>query len=440
MDGDTIAAIATPTGRGGIGVIRVSGPEARAVGEKLSRLKLVPRRARKAILLGATGEALDSGLLIYFERPASYTGEDVLEIQAHGSPVGLSMLLERCLELGARLARPGEFSERAFLNGKLDLVQAEAVADLIASGSRRAAKAAMASLRGELSRVIGDLDRDTRKLRAEVEASIDFSDEAENFIEDEGISAALRALKEGVSEVLTEAERGVLLGQRQRLVLAGAPNVGKSSLLNRLAGEDRAIVSEAPGTTRDLIRELVEFSGMALELVDTAGLRIAEEKVEVEGVRRAREVIAQADLRIHLWDATKPETRNVWPPMRQDQAKLEVVNKVDLLPIDEREFSGCIAVSAKTGQGIQALRKQIEACLGADEREPAFLARSRHVESLKACSGHVDDALRFQKQGSGAELVAEELRRAHNALGEIVGFTTSEDILGEIFSTFCLGK
>lgn len=440
MDGDTIAAIATPTGQGGIGVIRVSGPLARTLGEAFSSQHLEPRKVRKASLRGAKGEELDNGLLLYFEGPASYTGEDVLEIQAHGSPVGLSMLLERCLVLGARLARPGEFSERAFLNGKLDLVQAESVADLIASGSRRAARAAMRSLRGEFSRLVRQLDEQTKKLRAEVEASIDFVDEEEHFIDDKGIGNALLELRNKVSDVLTEARRGAQLTRRPQLVLAGAPNVGKSSLLNCLAGEERAIVSEEPGTTRDLIQELVEFAGIELELVDTAGLRTAQHKVEAEGVRRAREAISQADLRIDLWDATRPDTRNVWPESEHGQTRLEVMNKVDLIALEEQEAPQCLLVSVKTGQGMQVLRKEIEASLVGEEQEPSFLARSRHVESLELCSKHMDRAVVCRNQGAGAELVAEELRRAHTALGEIVGFTTSEDILGEIFSTFCLGK
>ena len=389
---------------------------------------------------GVDGEALDQGILLYFRAPRSYTGEEVVELQAHGSPVVLAMLLERCLELGARVARPGEFSERAFLNGKLDLVQAEAVADLIASGSRMAARAAMRSLKGEFSRLVQQLDSETMRLRAEIEASIDFADEAEDFIESEDLGRSLGQLRAEVSTVLEEAKRGQHLRHRPRLVLAGAPNVGKSSILNRLAGHERAIVSEEPGTTRDLINEIIQLAGMEVELVDTAGLRESCQAVEAEGVKRAGRAMAEADLRIDIWDAARPETRGVWPQAQAGQARLEVRNKVDLLAESAWLDDTGLAASATTGRGISELRQEIESALGGEGGEPAFLARSRHVESLRRSQEHIEMALSEHQRGAGAELVAEELRGAHKALGEVVGLTTAEDLLSEIFASFCLGK
>ena len=420
--------------------MRISGPKSLKIGEKLARRLLVPREALLANFHSADGEVLDQGILLYYRAPGSYTGEEVVELQAHGSPVVLAMLLERCVELGARLARPGEFSERAFLNGKLDLVQAEAVADLIASGSRMAARAAMRSLRGEFSRLVEQLDSETKRLRAEIEASIDFADEAEDFIDAGDIGRALGQLRAEVSKVLEEAKRGQHLRQRPRLVLAGAPNVGKSSILNRLAGHERAIVSEEPGTTRDLIHEIIQFAGMEVEVVDTAGLRESRQAVEAEGVKRAGRAMAEADLRIDIWDAARPETRGVWPDAQAGQARLEVINKVDLLAESASLNDIALAISAKTGSGVSGLRQEIEAALGGEQGEPAFLARSRHLASLDRCQEHVDMALREHERGAGAELVAEELRGAHRALGEIAGYTTAEDLLSEIFSSFCLGK
>ena len=440
MIADTIAAITTPLGQGGIGVVRVSGPSAIHIGETIGNAKLVARRLTRATFADSQGEALDDGLAVAFVAPASYTGEDVVELQAHGSPVVLSILLERCLELGARMARPGEFSERAFLNGKLDLIQAEAVADLIASGSKSMARAAVRSLKGEFSRRVTALDDAIKAIRMEIEASIDFADEAEAFLDADDIAARLTALEEQARAVINEATRGAALSKGLKLVLAGAPNVGKSSLLNRLAGLERAIVSSEPGTTRDVLNEQILMAGQQVEVVDTAGLRPTSSEVEAEGVKRARGVIAEADVRIDLWDGSRPRTRDVWPPAESGQIVIEVMNKQDLLAGETIRGATGLAISAKKGTGCEALVKEIERQVIAARGEPAFLARARHTEALKRCEEALRLARREHETSKALELVAEALREAHTALGEIVGLTTTEDLLSEIFRNFCLGK
>ncbi len=435
---DTIAAIATPPGQGGVGILRLSGALAGQIGKHITGGEVPERRVRLAHFLDAGGRVLDQGLAVRFRAPASFTGEDVVELHAHGSPVVLSLLLDRCLQLGARIAAPGEFSERAFLNGKLDLVQAEAIADLIASGSEGAARAAVRSLQGAFSSLVRALDDEVRTLRAELEASLDFADESEVHLENARLRQQLGRVLARLREVLDEAKRGATLNQRIRLVLAGAPNVGKSSLLNRLVGYERAIVSAQPGTTRDILDAEIRLAGLAVEVTDTAGLRTSGECVEAEGVRRAREAIKLADVRIDLWDATRPETRGTWPPPKAGQRVVEVMNKSDL--VAAADGKDALAVSAKTGTGIAALRTHIETLLAFDEREPAFLARARHVHALERSQEHLAAACAQQRTGDALELVAEELRAAHLALGEIVGVTTTEDLLGEIFRHFCLGK
>lgn len=430
--------MATPPGQGGVGIVRISGPDARRIGEEIVCKALRLRHLALVDFRDAKGDVLDQGLAARFEAPASYTGEDVVELQAHGSPIVLSMLIDRSVELGARLALPGEFSERAFLNGKLDLIQAEAVADLIASDTRTAAKAAMRSLQGEFSRVLEALDANLLSLRAEVEASIDFADEAEDFIDAQDIQRGLGALQAELGSVLVEAAKGAELQQSVRVVLAGAPNVGKSSLLNRLAGYERAIVSSQPGTTRDILDENLLFGGLRAQMVDTAGLRPSPESIEAEGVKRAQKAIALADLRIHLWDATRPETRGIWTNPEAGQKAIEVMNKSDLLKGSAP--SGCIAVSAKYGTGVQELKESITKALGRGSGEPAFLARTRHLQALRKSQEHLAQAMEEQQENRAAELVAEELRAAHRCLGQITGFTTTEDLLGEIFRNFCLGK
>ena len=386
------------------------------------------------------GVALDEGLAVAFRAPASFTGEDVVELQAHGSPVVLTMLLERCLELGARIAKPGEFSERAYVNGQLDLVQAEAVADLIASGSRSMARAALKSLKGDFSRLVASLDEEIKAIRMEVEASIDFADEAEAFLDDEEIERRLRAIEQQLEQVLSEAERSEALSGRLKLVLTGAPNVGKSSLLNRLAGYERAIVSPQPGTTRDLLNEQILMAGLQVDLVDTAGLRTTTAPVEAEGVKRARDAVREADGRIDLWDATRPETRGVWPPAQADQWVVEVMNKQDLVPSARAQAANCLTISAKAGTGLDALYDEIERRVLSIRGEASFLARTRHVDALKRAQASLAMAMHAHETMKAVEILAEELRAAHTALGEIIGLTTNEDLLTEIFRNFCLGK
>ncbi len=417
--------------------MRVSGSDAVRIGEAISRRKLSPRQLTRATFCDNQGEPIDDGLAVAFRASASYTGEDVVELQGHGSPVVLSMLLERCLELGARMARPGEFSERAYLNGKLDLVQAEAVADLIASGSKSMARAALRSLKGEFSRRITQLDEEIKAIRVQIEASIDFADEAEAFLDAEGAEVRLRALEAKIEAVISEATRGAALSKGLRLVLAGAPNVGKSSLLNRLVGLERAIVSAEPGTTRDILNEQTLIAGQQVELVDTAGLRSTSSEVEAEGVKRARAAIAEADVRIDLWDASRPETRGVWPPAEAGQIVIEVMNKQDLVATKD---TSCLGISAKEGAGLGKLSREIERQVIAAHGEPMFLARTRHLEALKHCREALTMALREHQSSNALELVAEALREAHTALAEIVGLTTTEDLLSEIFRNFCLGK
>jgi len=417
--------------------VRVSGSDAVRIGEAISRRKLSPRQLTRATFCDNQGEPIDDGLAVAFRASASYTGEDVVELQGHGSPVVLSMLLERCLELGARMARPGEFSERAYLNGKLDLVQAEAVADLIASGSKSMARAALRSLKGEFSRRITKLDEEIKAIRVQIEASIDFADEAEAFLDAEGVEVRLRALEAKIEAVISEATCGAALSKGLRLVLAGAPNVGKSSLLNRLVGLERAIVSAEPGTTRDILNEQTLIAGQQVELVDTAGLRSTSSEVEAEGVKRARAEIAEADVRIDLWDASRPETRGVWPPAEAGQIVIEVMNKQDLVATKD---TSCLSISAKEGAGLGELSREIERQVIAAHGEPTFLARTRHLEALKHCREALTMALREHQSSNALELVAEALREAHTALAEIVGLTTTEDLLSEIFRNFCLGK
>ncbi len=417
--------------------MRISGPDARRIGEAISRGALPPRQLTRATFDDGEGEAIDEGLAVAFRGPASYTGEDVVELHAHGSPVLLAMLLERCIALGARMAKPGEFSERAFLSGKLDLVQAEAVADLIASGSIGMARAAVRSLKGEFSKRITALNDAIKAIRVEIEASIDFADEAESFLEMREIEAGLAQLATQVDAVLGEAARGAALSKGLTLVLTGAPNVGKSSLMNRLAGLERAIVSAEPGTTRDVLHQQIELAGQPVELVDTAGLRSASSEVEAEGVKRARAAVDEADVRLDLWDASRPETRGAWPVPSTGQIVIEVMNKQDLVATRE---TGCLAISAKDGTDCAALVEEIERQVLTVRGEPTFLARARHVEALQRCQEALKLAQHEHATTKALELVAESLREAHTALAEIVGLTTTEDLLGEIFRNFCLGK
>lgn len=442
--GETIAAVATPSGRGAIGVVRLSGREAFAVAEALCGPLPPPRYAALRRLLDADGQVIDEVLVLAFPGPASFTGEDVIELQGHGGPAVLSLVMERVLQLGARPARPGEFSERAFVNGRLDLAQAEAVADLIAASSRRAAQSAVRSLRGEFSRRVEALVDQLTQLRAHLEADFDFSDDDLDPFEGRQLYAGLERVGSELDDVLAAARRGQRLNNGYTVVLAGAPNVGKSSLLNRLADNEVAIVTPIPGTTRDLLRADIELAGLAVEILDTAGLRDTDDPVEREGVRRALTAVAGADLLVRVYDDADPEQIEPFPEgtLREETPTLAVYNKVDLSggTAGERE-TGVYGVSALSGVGVDGLRAALAAALGYHPAaESPFLARERHVAALSAAQRCIAAAQQLAMGGEGAELVAEELRAAQSLLGEITGRVTSEDLLGVIFSTFCIGK
>ena len=431
---DTIAAIATAAGRGGIGVVRVSGPRVAEISRRILAELPAPRHAHLARFRDAAGQPIDEGLALYFPAPHSYTGEAVLELQGHGGPVVMQALLRACLDAGARLAEPGEFTRRAFLEGKLDLAQAEAVADLIDASSREAARAALRSLSGEFSGVIQHLSAQLVELRTLTEAMLDFPEEELDAVHRSDAASRLAAIRSLLEDIFAKSREGSLLRTGIHVVLAGAPNVGKSSLLNRLAGEERAIVTPIAGTTRDALREPIQIEGVPLTLVDTAGLRAAGDALEEFGIERTRRELAHADLVLLVQEAAQPSP----PPELPSAARcIAVFNKLDLAPKFEPP-PGAVAVSAKTGQGLQALRAAILAAAGwSSSGESLFLARERHLRALEKARGHVDAA---RGELAHWELFAEELRLAHAALGEITGEFTADDLLGHIFSRFCIGK
>ncbi|MEO6234265.1 MAG: tRNA uridine-5-carboxymethylaminomethyl(34) synthesis GTPase MnmE [Thermomonas sp.] len=442
-DVETIVAIATAPGAGGVGIVRLSGPRARAIAHAISGKTLSPRMASYARFSAADGEVIDDGIALYFAAPASYTGEDVVELQAHGSPVLLRQLTARCIQLGARQARAGEFSERAFLNGKLDLAQAEAVADLIAASDERAARAARRSLDGVFSQQVEAVMARVLAIRVHVEAAIDFADES---LETLG-GAALREQVAGVCSDLArlqgEAERGQKLRDGLHVVLVGPPNAGKSSLLNALAGSERAIVTEIAGTTRDLLRETIRLDGVELTLVDTAGLRDAGDVIEAEGIRRARAELARADLALVVVDARDPHaTRSTLiEATRSATARVWLHNKADLLAdVPASDDPDTLHVSARSGLGLDLLHQRLLAVSGSgDPGDGAFSARERHVRALVLAAGHMQ-AARLELQHERLELAAEALSEAHSALGEIGGKVDADGLLGHIFSAFCVGK
>jgi tRNA modification GTPase len=445
---DTIAAIATPPGQGGVGIVRVSGPDVPAIAEQLCGRVPVERRAELQGFRDADGELIDSGLVLYFAAPASFTGEHVLELHGHGGTVVLDLLLARVLSLGARPARPGEFSERAFLNGKLDLVQAEAIADLIASGTATAARAATRSLQGVFSTQVHALVEQLTQLRLFIEAAIDFPDEEVDFLSDAGVTQRLAHLEDASGTLLASARQGCLLRDGLTLVIAGRPNAGKSSLMNTLVGRDMAIVTDIPGTTRDVLREQVQLDGLPLHLIDTAGLHDSADPVEQAGMARARAALAQADLVLLVIDDTQGFTTEDAAILAELPAALPCVriyNKIDLT----RRPSGAltdatgpaVAVSIKTGDGLDVLRAHLKATVGyADHREGAFTARRRHLDALERARRHIRRGRRQLEEAHSGELLAEELRLAQNVLGEITGEFGSDDLLGRIFSDFCIGK
>lgn len=449
---DTICALATPPGRGGVGIVRVSGPKAAEFSRAVLGRELPPRYAYHGAFLDADGQVLDEGIGLFFPGPHSFTGEDVLELQGHGGPVILDLLIQRLLALGARLARPGEFSERAFLNDKLDLAQAEAIADLIEASSTAAARSAVRSLQGAFSREVQALVERLIELRIYVEAAIDFPEEEIDFLSDGRVQADLDAVSDHLERVLATANQGSLMRDGMSVVIAGRPNAGKSSLLNALAGQDRAIVTDIAGTTRDVLREHIHIDGMPLHIIDTAGLRDTPDEVERIGVERAWQEIEQADRILLMVDATETEAIDpaaIWPEFAHrlaTDAPLTVVrNKIDL----NRESPGLstdsstavVRLSAQSGLGLDALRDHLKQLMGYDStQEGGFIARRRHLEALQAAQGFIQSG-REQLAGAAAgELLAEDLRQAQQALGEITGEFSSDDLLGRIFSSFCIGK
>lgn len=443
---DTIAAIATPPGQGGVGIIRISGPQVPQIVETLLGKAAKPRFAHYANFNDANAELIDQGLLIYFPAPHSFTGEHVVELQGHGGPVVMRLLLTRVCELGARQAKPGEFSERAFMNDKLDLAQAEAIADLISSGSEQAAKAAMLSLQGVFSKRVHHLVELVTQLRMYVEAAIDFPDEEDvDFLGDGEVLRQLSEIQFYFETTQDAAEQGRLMQEGMTVVLAGRPNVGKSSLLNALTGEETAIVTDIAGTTRDVLREQINLDGMPLHIVDTAGLREASDAVEAEGIRRARKEIENADRVLLLVDNQQgfdEQEQQLLSVLPSNLAVTLVNNKTDLAPpldVKHQRINQRLNISAKRGDGIAELRQHLIESMGFEASAGSFSARQRHLDALDEAWQHVQGASEQLMAGAG-ELVAEELRLAQNALGEITGKVTADDLLGKIFSTFCIGK
>ena len=437
---DTIAAIATPPGTGGVSIIRISGSEALAIATRISGITPAPRRATLAHIRDAYGDTLDQALLLYYPAPHSYTGENILEIQGHGGIAVTQAVLAAALDAGARLAEPGEYTRRAYLNDKIDLAQAEAIADLINARSQAAVKAANRSLQGDFSREIAVLAADLLALRVYIEAALDFPEEEIDFLREGDIAARLQGWGERLRTLLAQSTQGRLMNDGINLVIAGKPNAGKSSLLNALVGEERAIVTAQAGTTRDIVRETILIHGMPVNILDTAGLREAEDLVEQEGIRRTRHALSQADLILLLRDGSALDgaTDDELPA---NIPHLTAYNKADQTPpAIQAQYPG-LWISAKTGAGIDALRDAIAHAVGRDDREESpYIARERHLRALHQAEQHYHDALAQLQSTQNGELIAEDLRLAHEALGSITGATSSDDLLGHIFSAFCIGK
>ena len=443
----TIAAIATAPGAGGIGIVRLSGPGSAQIARVLTGRRLKPRHFHSVAFREEDGSVIDRGLAVRFVAPHSFTGEDVVELHAHGGPVVLDLLLRRTLVLGARQARPGEFSERAFLNGKIDLAQAEAVADLIASGSVAAARAAVRSLEGDFSRAVTALLAALVHVRTWLESALDFPEEEIDFLAAPQLAEELGAVRAQAAKLLADARRGLVLRDGLHVVIVGRPNVGKSSLLNALAQSERAIVTEIPGTTRDVLREQVQLDGIGLTLVDTAGLRDSSDVVEQEGMRRARRELESADVALLIVDTDRVgDDLALLQGMDPAATRLVVHNKIDrrdAAPRVERRDDRGVAVhlSAHTGAGLDLLRAELARLGGrGDGLHGAFSARRRHVLALQQVNEHLQRSEALLHEQRAGELAAEELRAAQQALGELTGEYTSDDLLGAIFSTFCIGK
>ena len=445
LNPDTIAAIATPPGNGGVGIIRISGALVTEIAKQLLNKSLIPRHALFSSFIDDDGSVIDSGISLYFPAPASYTGEDILELQGHGGSVVLDMLLRRVISLGARLANPGEFTERAFLNNKLDLAQAEAVADLIESSTEQSVRSAQKSMQGVFSAQINELVTELTELRIYVEAAIDFVDEEIDFLTDGVVENRIVRLLQSIQQIQKTAQQGRLLRDGMTVVLAGKPNAGKSSLLNALAGHEAAIVTDIAGTTRDVLRERIQLDGMPLHIIDTAGLRESDNSIEKEGIRRAHEEIQKADKILLLIDAREPETEDLLKTLPANIDITKVYNKIDLLgiapEIKQTEDGYSCYLSIKTGDGMDLLKQHLKQSVGFNEAtDNVFIARRRHIEALRKGHEYVASALNQLQVSQAGELVAEDLRQAQMSLAEITGTVTSDDLLGKIFSSFCIGK
>lgn len=442
---DTIAAVATAQGRGGVGVVRISGRDVRAIANGILGSLPKPRHATYGNFLDDKGDVLDQGIALYFPAPNSYTGEEVLEMQGHGGPAVLQLLLQRCLDLGARIAQPGEFTRRAFLNEKLDLAQAESVADLIDANTAEAAKSAMRSLRGEFSAAIHELVDDLINLRMLIEAMLDFPDEEVDAIDLKRRDELLNNVRLKLQRTLDSAKQGSLLREGAHVVIAGQANVGKSSLLNRISGEEVALVSDIPGTTRDVIRQAIQVRGVPLHIMDTAGLRESQDEVEKMGIARTHQALSRADLILLVLDANQGMTAGdeaILKGLPAEIPRLLVYNKTDLLTVKANAIAEAdgpfVFVSAKTGEGLEELLARLLDAVGwRDQESGSFMARERHLQALVLAQAHLSQA---QTVLASAELFAEELRLTQSALNEITGVFTSDDLLGEIFSRFCIGK
>lgn len=450
---DTITAIATPPGYGGVGIVRISGKLAPQILQAITGKVTKPRHAEYLSFKDNDNNIIDMGLALYFPGPNSFTGEDVVELQGHGGPVVLELLVKKVLSLGARLAKPGEFSERAFLNDKIDLAQAEAIADLINSASELAARSAMRSLQGVFSDSINTLVEKVLHLRMYVEAAIDFPEEEIDFLGDGIVAAKLDDIEQTLKQIVDEAKQGALLQEGINIVIAGKPNAGKSSLLNLLSGKDSAIVTDIPGTTRDVLKEYISIEGVPAHIYDTAGLRDSNDIVEQEGVKRAKKQIELADMVLFVFDGCETDIRtandilNYYQQniLKQNQHVIVVCNKIDKtkesIQVLRQDKHSLVKLSAKTGAGLDLLRKQILHTVGIDkEVTGSFIARQRHLTALNNAYQTLLDAKEQFFATAAGELLAEDLRQVQDYLGEITGLVTSDDLLGKIFSSFCIGK
>lgn len=446
MSNETIVAIATPPGRGGVGIIRLSGSIALAIAYRITGVEsFTPRQARYVCFYRHDKALLDQGLVCFFKAPMSFTGEDVIELHAHGSPIVLDELVAACIQLGARIAKPGEFSERAFLNGKIDLTQAEAIADLINASSETAARMAVKSLQGDFSMQVNALNEQLIRLRLYVEAAIDFPEEEIDFLQDGKIHAALQAIIAELGVLRATANQGTILREGLSLVITGLPNAGKSTLINTLSGRDVAIVTAIAGTTRDVMREFVLLDDIPIHLIDTAGLRTSNDLIEQEGIKRAWKEVHRADCVLLLIDVNYPEEtqqlhRDIAAALPSSVPLIRVYNKIDTAKRSAHSDENGVYVSAKSGEGLDLLKAKIKNAVGYQPVEGQFLARRRHLDALDKTLRLLTTGRQQLVEHRAGELLAEDLRLAHRTLGEITGEFSSDDLLGKIFSSFCIGK